>query len=301
MLRKPNIETIRNFNRYYVNLFNKFDKELYIGTYSLNEARVIAEINAQEPTTATKIQAALNFDKGQLSRVITKLVQNNIVQRTANKQDKRHRNLSLTDQGKAVFSELTQKARTYLDQYLKTYADAQLKLIAQDMAEIEAILQKKVRVNIRQGQLADVGFIADLHSRIYQTEIKYNEQFHYYVFDALAKYVQHMDQGIVWIAEINHKRVGTISLIQDEQGQAQVRWFAVDPSYQGFGIGKKLLQKLMAYLTENAIQFAYLWTVDELSGARHLYHQQGFRCVESVKNTTWCQRAIKEEKWEWQQ
>lgn len=294
------IETIRNFNRYYANKFNTFDRELYVGEYSLNEARVIAEIQAQGETTASKIQRVLGFDKGQLSKIITKLEGQKLLTRGPDSTDRRHYQIKLTQKGIAAFTELTKLSRDYLTSQLSSYSASQLQLISTDMHEIQNILEKKQQVKIRKGTLADIGYIADLHSRIYQQEIPYNAIFHQYVFKALTEYVQNLTQGITWIAEVNGRQVGTISLIKAEKMQYQVRWFAVDSRYQGLGIGKKLVQSLMNYAQTKKIKEMYLWTVDELVAARHLYGQQGFELVESVKNNQWCDRDINEEKWTWQ-
>lgn len=294
------IETIRNFNRYYANMFSMFDHDLYVGDHSLNEARVIAEIKLQGETTASSIQRKLGFDKGQLSKIITKLEKQKLVTRTLDPTDRRHYLLNLTDGGEAVYTKLTQLSREYLTRQLAGYTAEQLQIISTNMNEIQQILEQKQQVRIRIGTLADIGYIADIHSRIYQREVVYNAVFHRYVFKALSEYVHDITQGTTWIAEVNGRRVGTISLVKAPDRQYQVRWFAVDPQYQGLGVGKKLVQTLMDYAHEQGLETMYLWTVDELVAARHLYGQQGFELIKSVKNDQWCDRNINEEKWVWQ-
>lgn len=292
-----NIEQIRNLNRFYVSYFNRFEKELYQGFPSMNEARIMAYLKFNQSSTATDIQEQLGFDKGQLSKMLTKLEKASLVNRTLNPNDRRHYLLTLTKAGETSHNELAAKARLYLSNAFKDYKPAFLNLIANDMSEIEFLYQQHANIEIRSGNLADLGYIADLHSRIYQSEIKYNEMFHHYVFDSLSKYAKNLTNGCIWIATLNKRRVGAISLVKDDSRIYQLRWFAVDPDFQGLGIGTKLLNTLMEYIAQENISDVYLWTVDELHGARKLYGQAGFQKIESKPNHEWCQREINEEKW----
>lgn len=82
-------------------------------------------------------------------------------------------------------------------------------------------------------------------------------------------------QGKLWIAEVNNVRVGSI------------------------GIGQNLLAELMKFIHENQIESVYLWTINELSGARNLYTKHGFTMTKSSPNNTWKNNEVIDEKWEW--
>lgn len=296
---KDNIETIRTFNRFYANYFNHFEKELYHDFPSMNEARVMAYLYFNQPRTAKNIQEQLGFDKGQLSKMLTKLEKQNVLTRQLDPSDRRHYQLQLTKLGENLHQELATKSHHYLSQHFSDFNTASLTQIANDLSEAEKLLAKEEKVTVRKGTLADIGYIADLHSRVYQNEIVYNHIFHSYVFDSLATYTKDMSKGVVFIAQFAQKRVGTVSLVMDKDNNYQLRWFAVDPQFQGLGIGTKLLKELMNYVKEKNITEIYLWTVDELKGARKLYHSVGFKKIESTPNSEWSNRKINEEKWLW--
>lgn len=292
-----NIEKIRNFNRFYANYLNRFEKELYHGFPSMNEARVMAFLHFHQSSTATDIQNELGFDKGQLSKMLTKLEKKDLLKRTLNPKDRRHYLLDLTDGGEKLHQELADKARAYLKDIFKNYNPTLLKIIADDSSEIQMLFQKNEHIKIRRGDLADLGFIADLHSRIYSTEIPFKPIFHKYVLKALADLTENLSNSFIWIAEMNGKKVGTVSLVQDADEKYQLRWFAVDPDFQGLGIGSELLDTFKDQVKLENVDEVYLWTIDELQGARKLYKKYRFTLIESKDNNDWCDHPIHEEKW----
>ena len=294
------IERIRDFNRFYANYFNRFEKELYQGFPSMNEARVIAFLYFHHSSTATDIQNELCFDKGQLSKMLTKLEKKGILKRTLNPEDRRHYLLDLTDSGEELHKELADKASSYLKNVFKDYTPSILKIIANDVSETQTLFQQTEDIKIRRGNMTDLGFIADLHSRIYSTEIPFNPIFHKYVLQALAELTDDISKSLIWIAQLGNRRVGTVSLVLDTTGKYQLRWFAVDPDYQGLGIGTKLLGALMDQVKLDSIDEVYLWTVDELTDARNLYRKFKFALSESKVNNDWSDHPIHEEKWLYQ-
>ncbi|GEO46161.1 bifunctional helix-turn-helix transcriptional regulator/GNAT family N-acetyltransferase [Companilactobacillus kimchii] len=294
------IERIRDFNRFYANYFNRFEKELYQGFPSMNEARVIAFLYFHHSSTATDIQNELCFDKGQLSKMLTKLEKKGILKRTLNPEDRRHYLLDLTDSGEDLHKELADKASSYLKNVFKDYTPSILKIFANDVSETQTLFQQTENIKIRRGNMTDLGFIADLHSRIYSTEIPFNLIFHKYVLQALAELTDDISKSLIWIAQLGNRRVGTVSLVLDTTGKYQLRWFAVDPDYQGLGIGTKLLGALMDQVKLDSIDEVYLWTVDELTGARNLYRKFKFALSESKVNNDWSDHPIHEEKWLYQ-
>ncbi|CAJ1190698.1 hypothetical protein CPR19092_LGOLGGFK_01347 [Companilactobacillus paralimentarius] len=291
------IEKIRDFNRFYANYFNRFEKELYQGFPSMNEARVMAFLHFHQSSTATDIQNELGFDKGQLSKMLTKLEKKGILKRTLNPEDRRHYLLDLTSTGEELHKELADKARDYLKNIFKDYTPSVLEIIANDVSEAQMLFQQTEDIKVRRGNMTDLGFIADLHSRIYSTEIPFNSIFHRYVLQTLAELADDSSKSLIWIAQLGSRRVGTVSLVQDANGKYQLRWFAVDPDYQGLGIGTKLLNTLIDQIKLDNIDEVYLWTVDELTGARNLYRKLKFNLIESKVNNNWSDHPIHEEKW----
>jgi GNAT superfamily N-acetyltransferase len=84
-----------------------------------------------------------------------------------------------------------------------------------------------------------------------------------------------------WFARVNDHIVGGV-LIDGTKAQvlgvgAKLRYFIVDPAYQGLGIGNRLLTEAIAFCKDRGYKRVYLSTFGGLNAARHLYEKVGFR------------------------
>ena len=61
--------------------------------------------------------------------------------------------------------------------------------------------------------------------------------------------------------------------------QAQLRYFILDKTFRGIGLGKKLMGEWMDFFQERQYQSAYLFTTKGLDPAVSLYERHGFRKV----------------------
>jgi N-acetylglutamate synthase-like GNAT family acetyltransferase len=135
-----------------------------------------------------------------------------------------------------------------------------------------------IRTNVQPG---DIGAITQLHGTLYAREYGFNECFEAYVAGPLAKYVlDKSPRERLWIAERSHQLVGCIAIVEAAEKIAQLRWFLVDPSARGAGLGGKLLAEAVTFSWNAGYTSVILWTVSALVGASRLYHAAGFRKVE---------------------
>ena len=58
---------------------------------------------------------------------------------------------------------------------------------------------------------------------------------------------------------------------------ARLRWFIIDPQYQGYGLGHRLMAAAMQFCREKQFPRVYLTTFAGLKAARHLYELHGFK------------------------
>ncbi|WP_434798189.1 GNAT family N-acetyltransferase [Terrisporobacter vanillatitrophus] len=155
-------------------------------------------------------------------------------------------------------------------------------------------------INIRNYKSEDVDYIIKIHKKLYSREYKFSSVFSEYV----EKYVKLFDQSHnenkenIWIAEIDSKPVGVIAIVEDESKSAQVRWFLIEPDMRGKGLGHKLVKTALDFCKEKNYTHVFLWTADILKAARHIYKSHGFNLTESLDNTTWTDKLVKEERWD---
>lgn len=94
------------------------------------------------------------------------------------------------------------------------------------------------------------------------------------------------DEGALWVAEMDGRVVGTVSLSNEPEG-LYVRSMAVLPEYQGRGIGHKLLDALHEYATKGGTRRIFLYTLPFQLGARELYEKHGYEWVRDTPAEEW--------------
>lgn len=151
-----------------------------------------------------------------------------------------------------------------------------------------------LRTSLRPG---DVGYIVYLHGILYARERGFDSTFEAYVAGPLAEFVKSStDRERLWIAEQDGRIVGCIAIVAADPETAQLRWFLVDPSVRGYGLGKRLLKEAITFCETCGYKTILLWTESALTAAAHLYQMAGFRKVEEKPGRVWGQ-VIMEEKY----
>jgi N-acetylglutamate synthase-like GNAT family acetyltransferase len=93
-------------------------------------------------------------------------------------------------------------------------------------------------------------------------------------------------EGPMWVAELNGKVVGTVSLTTEPEGQ-YIRSMAVRPEAQGLGIGHRLLDALNDHASESHIRRIFLYTTYFVPGAKEMYEKHGFKWVRDTTAEEW--------------
>jgi ribosomal protein S18 acetylase RimI-like enzyme len=135
-----------------------------------------------------------------------------------------------------------------------------------------------LRTDVRPG---DVATIVQMHGTIYAREYGFDETFSAYVDRPLTQFaIAPSPRDRLWIAERDRQIVGSIAIVGGESSEAQLRWFLVDPSLRGLGLGRRLMHEAIAFAAECRYESVFLWTVSALTAAAHLYRAAGFAKVE---------------------
>jgi GNAT superfamily N-acetyltransferase len=87
-------------------------------------------------------------------------------------------------------------------------------------------------------------------------------------------------------AHVDDVMVGNIAVVGNpsERPGARLRWFHVEEKYQGCGIGRELLTRAIDFCRRQRFKSVWLWTMDGLDAARHLYTSLGFKPVSNVES-----------------
>ena len=134
------------------------------------------------------------------------------------------------------------------------------------------------QIVIRTGLcVGDIGAIVAMHGLIYAREQGWDHRFEAYVAGPLSEFALRTNpRERIWIVERAGVVVGVIAIVEAAPGDAQLRWFLLDPSLRGRGIGKRLIDSALTFCRDSGYAHVLLWTVAGLEPARHLYESVGF-------------------------
>ena len=146
-----------------------------------------------------------------------------------------------------------------------------------------------------------VGKITELHAVYYHDNWGFDVTFETQVGGELSEFVSQFDGNFdgLWVAVKKGEFAGAIAIDgTDAFGEgARLRWFIVDPQYQGSGIGKNLMMQAIEFCRQKRFPKVYLWTFKGLEDARRLYEAVDFRLSEESQIDQWG-RTIVEQKYE---
>lgn len=139
-------------------------------------------------------------------------------------------------------------------------------------------------------------------AELYATEFRYTPVFEEYVLRSFIPFLERFDAAKdgLWVAERDGQRVGCIAIQHDPQrpGWAQLRWYFVESSARGQGLGQQLLDTALAFVRAAGYAGVWLITIDDLHAARHQYERAGFHLVYTdPKPCAWAAWA-REQHWE---
>ena len=88
-----------------------------------------------------------------------------------------------------------------------------------------------------------------------------------------------INNGNFWIAKIDDKIIGTISLLDIGNCQAALRKMFVDKNYRGkeFGVGQKLLDTLIEWARHKGFTEIFLGTTEKFTRAQRFYEKNDFK------------------------
>ena len=90
------------------------------------------------------------------------------------------------------------------------------------------------------------------------------------------------NNGNFWIAKIDDKIIGTISLLDIGDRKGALRKMFVDKDYRGkeFGVGQMLLNTLVDWAKHKGFTEIFLGTTEKFIRAQRFYEKNGFKEIE---------------------
>jgi GNAT superfamily N-acetyltransferase len=150
-------------------------------------------------------------------------------------------------------------------------------------------------------QPGDIGDIIHLHGVVYAREYSFGPEFEGYVAAGIAEFVEmfNPDRSNIWLAESEERLIGCIAVFGRSDSLSQLRWFITHPDFRGIGLGRQLLSKALQFCNSCGYKTIYLWTIDNLEAAIHLYQSFGFKKTGESIQHNWT-KAVVQQKYELQ-
>ena len=280
------VDAVRRFNRFFTRRIGVLREGLLHSPYSLTEARILLEIAGHDDLNASHLSGELGLDPGHLSRSLTRLEQQGLIEKVRSEADGRQRLLSLTPEGREAFSMLDSRSRDEVAEMLGELSDADQRHLIEAMQVIEGILDKTFKFSepffLRLHEPGDMGWVVHRHGVLYAREYGWNEHFEALVAWIVAEFINDFDPAKerCWIAEMNGENVGCVFVVKESDTVAKLRLLLVEPQARGLGLGTRLVEECIRFARSRGYEKLVLWTNSILDAARHIYEEQGFEIVE---------------------
>lgn len=83
-------------------------------------------------------------------------------------------------------------------------------------------------------------------------------------------------RGAIWLARADDAEIGCVALRPLPGGTGEVKRMYVDRAWRGRGVGRALLETLIAHARAIGYRQLRLGTIADMTAARSLYHSLGF-------------------------
>jgi DNA-binding MarR family transcriptional regulator/GNAT superfamily N-acetyltransferase len=296
----PTVAAVRRFNRFYTRQIGVLRKDFLDTPFSLGEGRVLYEIAHGERLTATDIARALDLDAGYLSRLLRNFEKRGLVERKVSDKDARQSYLALTPRGRRVFAPLEKRSQQQAGSMLGKLKTGEQSQLVSAMNSIQSLLNGHAvaagKPILRAPKPGDYGWIVTRHAQLYRQEYGWTDPFEGLCAQIVADFVNKFDarKERAWIAELNGENVGSILLAKDSDDVARIRLLLVDPKGRGLGLGARLTGECVRFARAAGYKKITLWTHRNLSAARHIYAEAGFKLMRSEKHNSWGKPVVSE-------
>ena len=277
---------VRRFNRFFTRRIGVLREGLLHTPYSLTEARLLLEIAHRDAPTASEISRGLGLDPGYLSRTLTRLEEQGLIERVRSGADGRRRLLSLTSAGEDAFSLLDERSREEVGEMLGGLSEEDQLRLLDAMQTIESVLDEDFKFSgpffLRTHEPGDMGWVVQRHGSLYAREYGWDERFEALVAQIVADFAGGYDPSVerCWIAERDGEPVGCVFVVRDSETVARLRLLLVEPKARSLGLGTRLVEESIRFARRAGYDTLTLWTNSVLGAARRIYEEHGFHLVE---------------------
>ncbi|UXN73924.1 helix-turn-helix domain-containing GNAT family N-acetyltransferase [Devosia sp. A8/3-2] len=277
------IVEVRAFNRFYTRVIGLLEEGMHKSPYGLAEAGVIYELGKRGHASAAVIADTLDMDRGQMSRLTLKLVDQGVVAVLPRTTDKRSSPLALTPEGDAVYRRFNEMSDAAIASgLLEPLDEFGRRDLLDAMRRIQSLLGEPddEPLVLRPHRVGELGWLVHRRGLLYHLEQGWNGEFEALIARIYSEYeaAPVTPPKSLWVAEMAGQVAGSLFIVPSatDPATAQLRMLYVEPAFRGYGIGKRLVEEAIRFSRASGYSSILLWTQDCLTAARKIYRAAGF-------------------------
>ncbi|PLC92167.1 MarR family transcriptional regulator [Klebsiella quasipneumoniae] len=297
----PLIQQIRTASRLMVRELGFMNTTLAATHYSPSAVHTLLEVSVRGTITAAQLVTLLGLEKSSVSRMVARLLAAGELEERPCAEDARSKSLALTAKGHDTVATINAygtrrvvEALAHLDETQQRTVASGLAAYAQALAQCRdaALAETTPQISLVTGyQPGAIGRIAQMHGEYYARNHDFGAFFEGKVASGVAEFATRLSSPVnqIWLAMREGKIVGSVAIDGEDLGQQQahLRWFILDESCRGTGIGRRLLSEAMAFCDSRQFSAVQLWTFKGLDAARKLYESFGFTLTREWQGDQW--------------
>ncbi|WP_293720225.1 bifunctional helix-turn-helix transcriptional regulator/GNAT family N-acetyltransferase [Stappia sp.] len=299
-VRDGEIAAVRQFNRFHTRLVGALNEHLLASRFSLAQSRILHEVAsapAASPPSARELGEALRMDAGYVSRLLSGLEADGLVQRTPSPENGKRLALSLTEQGREVYATLDAASAAEVAALLDPLQEGERALLTGAMTRIRRVLGDLPDTRtfvLREPRPGDLGFVIHRQATLYAKEYGFDWTFEGLLSEITGKFVKDFDPSgeRCWIAEMEGEVVGSVFVVRQDAQTAKLRMLYVDPAARGRGLGRSLVEECLRFAADCGYKRMVLWTNDNLVAALRIYQATGFELLEQERHHSFGQDLV---------
>ncbi|RZQ63101.1 bifunctional helix-turn-helix transcriptional regulator/GNAT family N-acetyltransferase [Amycolatopsis suaedae] len=279
------VERVRRFNRTVTQRIGALDDAYLSRGRPLGQARLLWEI-AGDTCELRDLRTRLDLDSGYLSRLLTALRADGLVEVGQDGADGRVRTVRLTAAGLAERAELDRLSDELATSILRPLDDDQRERLTSAMAQVERLLVASM-VDVTVRDPAEPGARRCVAAYVAELAGRFDGGFDPERSLPAADDELRPPAGLLLVAALHDDPVGCGALKLRADGIAEVKRMWVAPSVRGLCLGRRLLTELERHARAHGVHTLRLETNRALTEAIALYRGAGFREVDAFNDETY--------------
>jgi DNA-binding MarR family transcriptional regulator len=141
------VESVRDFNRFYTRQIGLLQEGLLASPFSLTEVRIMFELSQRANCTASDLATELGLNHGYLSRILRRFESLGFITKERSAADGRQLLLTLTSRGHRAYAPLNKRASSEIETLLKDLSASDTRRLLDAMQTIRRLLSPEDAVS----------------------------------------------------------------------------------------------------------------------------------------------------------